>query len=130
MVAQPLSVAGAVEFTDGSVEAVEESADEFIDGVDEVPVVEDVEVPEAKEKPSENAIQMGDDVWVEFDDVTSTATISGTGDMWDYLEDGTALLDIEKINPFKNNNEITNVIIEDGVTSIGNYVFSSTKVKK
>lgn len=78
MVVQPLSVAGAAEFTDGSMETAEEFTSEFGDGMDEVPEVEEVDVPVAAVAPSETAVQMGDDVWLEYNATTYAATISGT----------------------------------------------------
>ena len=52
-----------------------------------------------------------------FDSKTGTLTISGTGEMDDYNEP-----DIKA--PWKKyNNYMTNIIIENGITSIGNYAF-------
>ena len=52
-----------------------------------------------------------------FDSKTGTLTISGTGEMDDYNEH-----DIKA--PWKKyNNYMTNIIIENGITSIGNYAF-------
>lgn len=52
-----------------------------------------------------------------FDSKTGTLTISGTGEMDDYNEH-----DIK--TPWKKyNNYMTNIIIENGITSIGNYAF-------
>ena len=61
--------------------------------------------------------QMGDDVWVEFDDSTGTATISGKGDMWDYLEDG---WDVKKEheNPLPNIRGIRKLVFSDEITSV------------
>ena len=56
----------------------------------------------------------GDNVTWSFDSETGTLTISGTGDMADYYDN----------SPFKYKYEIDNVIIENGVTSIGKSVFS------
>lgn len=66
--------------------------------------------------------QMGDDVWVEFDDSTGTATISGTGAMWDYLQDGATLTGGHK-NPLKDRFfDINKIIIEDGITHVSDYL--------
>ena len=65
--------------------------------------------------PPENANGVcGDDLTWTFDGSTGTLTISGTGDMWDFVE-------------FDNQirNHIKTIIIEDGVTSIGEYAFSN-----
>lgn len=53
--------------------------------------------------------QCGDNLTWIVDESTGTLTISGTGDMWDDLS---FMLGI------------TNVVIQDGVTSIGSYAFS------
>ena len=96
MVVEPFSVASAADFSDGTGQDVVQ----FSDDVEDVPEVENdgedadqfstdvASEGENSSKPSEDAIQMGDDVWVEFDDSTGIATISGTGDMWDYYENG------------------------------------------
>jgi len=54
--------------------------------------------------------QCGDNLTWNFDESTGTLTISGTGDMWD--------------NPSFNNCIIANVVLQDGVTSIGSNAFS------
>lgn len=130
MAIQPLSVAGAAEFTDGQqmdVKPVEEAAEEpvevFTDDAAEEPVVEEEKAEESSVAPSETAIQMGDDVWAEFDDATSTATISGTGDMWDYLDDG-ATLDNKHKNPFRFEiTDVNKIIFGNEVTHISDYLF-------
>ncbi len=58
----------------------------------------------------------GDDVTYSFDSDTGTLTISGTGAMKDYLF-------IITRSPFYGNSSISTVVIEEGVTSIGNYAF-------
>ena len=133
MAIQPLSVAGAGEFTDGQLvdveaEAVEEVAEEpvevFTDDVAKEPVVTEEKAEEGSVAPSETAIQMGDDVWVEFDDATSTATISGTGDMWDYYENGYDITNKHK-NPFTEQYDIKHVIIKNGITSVSSNLLYS-----
>jgi len=57
---------------------------------------------------------LGDNVTGEL--VDGVLTISGTGDMTDFSWNG---------SPLYNNTDITSVIIEEGVTSIGDYVFQS-----
>lgn len=129
MAIQPLSVAGAGEFTDGQsvdveAEAVEEVAEEpvevFTDDVAEEPVVEEEKVEEGSVAPSETAIQMGDDVWVEFDDVNGIATVSGTGAMWDYLYDGETL-DKHK-NPFRQWSNVQEIVFKGNITHISDYL--------
>ncbi len=58
----------------------------------------------------------GENVYYNFDESTATLTISGTGDMADYASSG--------YHPWSNYEEyISSVIIENGVTSIGDYAF-------
>ena len=56
--------------------------------------------------------QCGDNVYWNFDETTGELVISGEGDMWDYSYK----------SPFSNS-DIKNVVIEDGVTSIGDGAF-------
>ncbi|MCD8014223.1 MAG: leucine-rich repeat protein [Lachnospiraceae bacterium] len=60
-------------------------------------------------------IQCGDAVYGTLTD-TGTLTISGTGAMWDYAESGASCFDGVR-------DQIVNVVIEDGVTSIGAWAF-------
>jgi hypothetical protein len=54
----------------------------------------------------------------------STLTISGTGDMPDYIYVSPYKANTFKIAPwFSHKNKIKKVVIEDGVTSIGNEAF-------
>ena len=65
----------------------------------------------------------GDNLTWEFDDVTGILTISGTGEMYSY--DGglkTPWYDISA--------KITEIVIEDGVTSVGNYALQNTAAVK
>lgn len=67
--------------------------------------------------------KIGDNVNVKFEG--DTATISGTGDMWNFLEDGWDLKK-EYQNPFEcyqNIENIHNIIIEDGITNVSDYFF-------
>ena len=57
----------------------------------------------------------GENVTYSFDSDTGTLTISGTGDMYDYYS--------SKESVFYNNGKIKAVIIEKGVTSIGDSAF-------
>ena len=66
----------------------------------------------------------GDNLMWELDESTGTLTISGTGDMWDW--------DYNVHAPWLQeheygwvNNDILKVIIEDGVTTVGDYAFKS-----
>lgn len=136
MAIQPLSVAGAAEFTDGQsvdVEPVEEdlepgaedAVDVFTDEVLEEPVVEEkkAEVSETLREPTADDIQIGDKVWVTFSNGGQIATIWGEGPTWDYLDDGSARPDINVKNPFVGK-EFAKVKIEQGITYIGRHLFS------
>lgn len=75
--------------------------------------------PNYAERPVEKKYQMGDKVWMTYDDSTRTATISGTGDMWDYLQDGATLDGAE--NPLINQ-DMNTLIIGDGITHVSDYL--------
>ena len=84
----------------------------------------DLSMPvQAATQDNEEQIQVGDDVYATLD-MDGTLTISGTGDMWD-----NAIMQSEW-NEDPNcpwfgdwEQQITSVVIEDGVTSIGDYAF-------
>lgn len=57
--------------------------------------------------------ECGDNVTYDLDD--GTLTISGTGDMYDYTA--------SEHSPFYDNDNIEEVVVENGVTSIGDYSF-------
>lgn len=130
MVIEPFSVASAADFSDG----IEQDVVQFSDDGEDVPEVENdldgadqfsTDVAgegENSSMPSENAIQMGDKVCMTYDDSTRTATIFGTGDMWDYLQDG-ATINNDK-NPLKDIN-IDTLIIGDEITHISDYLLYS-----
>lgn len=70
---------------------------------------------EISDEPSYSG-KCGENVYYNFDESTATLTISGTGDMADYAGAG--------YHPWSNYEEyISSVIIESGVTSIGDYAF-------
>ena len=60
--------------------------------------------------------QCGDNVFYELDS-EGVLTISGTGDMWDYDDYDSSL--------FAGNIDIKKVVIEEGITKIGNHTFES-----
>lgn len=127
MIIEPFTVASAADFSDG----MGQDTVQFSDDAEDVPEVENDDVDqfgtdavgegESNSKPPEDAIQMGDDVWFTFDDSTGTATISGTGDMWDYYENGYDYTNKYQ-NPFIGKSGIKKIIVENGVTTIGNYL--------
>ena len=132
MVIEPFSVASAADFSDG----MGQDTVQFSDDAEDVPEVESdvdgvdqfstdaVGEGESSSKPSEDAIQMGDDVWMTYDSSTKTVTISGTGAMWDYYIDGWDAKK-EHRSPFWNmQRNVSKIEITDGITSVGNYLFN------
>ena len=63
----------------------------------------------------------GEKVYYEFDDVTGTVTISGEGSTYNYERYGTKFEDVQ--SPFRNDDNIRKVIIEEGITSLGDYLY-------
>lgn len=63
--------------------------------------------------------QCGDNAYWHFDNNSGTLTISGSGDMWDYS--------LENKSPFIDNDAIKNIVIDEGITSIGDEAFSDCK---
>jgi hypothetical protein len=61
--------------------------------------------------------QCGDNVYWSFNESTGDLVISGTGDMWDYV-------DFDSPFFFYSESTIKNVEIQDGITHIGNDIFS------
>ena len=128
MVIEPFSVASAADFSDD----MGHEDVQFNDDAEDVPEIENnvngvdkfsadaVGEGESSSKPSEDAIQMGDDVWFTFDDSTGTATISGTGDMWDYYENGYDYTNKHQ-NPFAGKSNVQKIVISEGVTNVGDY---------
>lgn len=130
MAIQPLSVAGAAEFTDGEAVSGEidfDESDEKLFDSEEI-FADDEEIACASvgdegdidDKP-ENAELMGDHVWVEFDDTTKTATISGTGEMWDYYENGYDYSNTHK-NPFIGKSGVKNIVIGNNITYVSKFL--------
>ena len=141
MVIEPFSVTNAADFSDG----MGQDTVQFSDDAEDVPEVENDDdgvdqfsTNTAGEgelsKSEEKTVQVGEKVNATFyyeyyeeygiqKKVLKKTIISGTGDMWDYLSDG---YDIDKIheNPFWEMGVGKELIIEDGVTSIGANAFS------
>lgn len=73
----------------------------------------------AEFEPSGN---LSETVRYTFDEATGTLTISGTGDIPDYNDTSWS-----SFSPFYNNSEIKNVIIDEGITRVGSYLFKYNK---
>lgn len=64
----------------------------------------------------------GENVTYTFDKSTGTLTISGTGEMWDFINEGTP--DINPFIPWQHyKDKIKKVVVEDGITEIGEKSF-------
>ena len=102
-----------------TAEAIEPIAEELpAEEIDAVPVEEELLIEEEPAAVGESSGNCGNDVqWILGDD--GILTISGTGDMWDWTDynDLTPWYDVK--------HQITSIIIESGVTSIGDYAFSN-----
>ena len=58
----------------------------------------------------------GDELTYTFDSTTGTLTITGSGDMTDFDDDN--------VSPFAGNENIKNIVIDEGVTSVGDNAFT------
>ncbi len=119
MVIEPFSVASAADFSDG----MGQDTVQFSDDAEDVPEVENDDVDQFStnavgegEESTEQGEQIGDSVYVKFE--KDTATISGTGDMWDFYENGYDYTNKHQ-NPFIGKSGIKKIVVEDGVTSVG-----------
>ena len=134
MIIEPFTVASAADFSDG----MGQDTVQFSDDVEDVPEVENDDVDQFSTDavgegelpdPEEVTVKVGENVnatfYYEYHDDYGTyqkevkkTVISGVGDMWDYLSDG---YDIDNLheNPFWKMGVGTELIIEDGVTSVG-----------
>ena len=126
MVVEPFSVTSAADFSDGTGQDVVQFSDDGEDAPevknDDIDQFSTDAVGERKNssKPSEDAIQMGDDVWFTFNESTGTATISGTGDMWDYYDNGYDYTNKHQ-NPFAGKSNVQKIVISEGITNVGDY---------
>ena len=82
MVIEPFTVASAADFSDG----MGQDTVQFSDDAEDVPEVENDDVDQfgtdaagEGEEPTETHVQIGDKVWVDFDNVNGIATISEIG---------------------------------------------------
>ena len=120
MVIEPFSVVSAADFSDGmgqdTVQFSDDAEDvqevENDDGVDQF----STDAGGEGEESTERGEQIGENVYVKFEN--DTATISGTGDMWNFYENGYDYSNIHK-NPFIGEHGIKKIVIEDGVTNVG-----------
>ena len=64
--------------------------------------------------------QCGDNVYWTFDEVIGELVISGEGDIYDYY----SINENNQRSPFYSS-DIKSVVVEDGITSIGNNMFSN-----
>ena len=124
MIIEPFTVASAADFSDG----MGQDTVQFSDDVEDVPEVENDEVDQfgtdavdEGEESTETHVKIGDKVWVDFDDSTETATISGTGAMWDFYIDGWDAKKEHK-NPFIDKDGIKYIKISDKITSVSDYL--------
>ena len=139
MIIEPFSVASAADFSDG----IGQDIVQFSDDAEDVPEVENDDVNQfgtdavgegELPDPEEVTVKVGENVnatfYYEYHDDYGTyqkevkkTVISGVGDMWDYLSDG---YDIDNLheNPFWKMGVGTELIIEDGVTSVGTNICS------
>ncbi|MCD7843058.1 MAG: leucine-rich repeat domain-containing protein, partial [Clostridiales bacterium] len=100
-------------------ESTEESAGEE---TTEEAASEDEAAAEVTAQADGTSGQCGDDVYWDLDEETGVLTISGTGDMYDYAhieDDG----DYGTAPWYSYHESITAAVIEDGVTSIGDFAF-------
>ena len=68
----------------------------------------------------------GGNLRYDFDTVTNTMTILGSGNMWDFTYYGKIGGFTMPWNNFKS--QITNLVINNGVTSVGNFAFAGTHI--
>ena len=129
MVIEPFSVASAADFSDG----MGQDTVQFSDDAEDIPEVENDDVDQFStdaasggEESTETHVQIGDNVWVDFDNTNGIATISGSGSTWDYYQDGTAVPDYKFKNPFVDKT-FNKVVIESGITRLGDYLFHASR---
>ena len=130
-----LCLAGVLLMQSGAALAAEIDISDSEDVTEEIVISDDVDevfqpVEDVQEEQAEEFVQAitvedgsivdsgtcGDNLTWTLDD-NGTLTISGTGAMTNYSDE-------EVESPWSWNDEIQTVVIENGVTSIGNYAFS------
>lgn len=123
MVIEPFTVASAADFSDG----MGQDTVQFSDDAEDVPEVENetdgmdqfsTDAVGESEESTEQGEQIGDSVYVKFEN--DTATISGTGDMWDYYDNGYDYTNKHQ-NPFAGKSNVQKIVISEGVTNVGDY---------
>ena len=127
MVIEPFSVASAADFSDGMGQEAEmqfsDDAEDVPEGGTDVADVNQFSTDAAGEgeESTEQGEQIGDNVYVKFEN--DIATISGTGAMYDYYENGYDYTNKHK-NPFIGKSGIQKVIIEDGITNVSDLLLN------
>lgn len=81
--------------------------------------------------PPEPSGQLGDNVYYTYDKDASVVRIYGSGSTWDYypsIDDGSVPPDYWIISPLQTSlGDLNKIVIEDGVTSLGSYLFYGCK---
>ena len=120
--ALPLNVGAVEKENTTTVSETEQSAAEKQVNETKKPVVKEkakvkngAKANEMQTGEGETSGNCGDDLNWSYDSVTTTLTINGTGEMYNYTSTSSPW------NDYKS--QITDIVIESGVTSIGNYAF-------
>ena len=84
-------------------------------------------IPAAAFAEGETSGKCGENLTWQYDEITKTLTISGTGDMYSYTMTAGTGVTARMLAPWRADESIKNnlekVVIEDGVTAIGSYAF-------
>ena len=84
-------------------------------------------MPAAAFAEGETSGKCGENLTWQYDEITKTLTISGTGDMYSYTMTAGTGVTARMLAPWRADESIKNnlekVVIEDGVTAIGSYAF-------
>ena len=84
-------------------------------------------MPAAAFAEGETSGKCGENLTWQYDEITKTLTISGTGDMYSYTMTAGTGVTARMLAPWRADESIKNnlekVVIEDGITAIGSYAF-------
>ena len=84
-------------------------------------------IPAAAFAEGETSGKCGENLTWQYDEITKTLTISGTGDMYSYTMTAGTGVTARMLAPWRADESIKNnlkkVVIQDGVTAIGSYAF-------